>query len=338
MHGGYHQGSAASTPAQTGRSAPPPATSTRGRRRAPGLPPAGCPAGTEDASTVMEHLGTRSAAHSRLPYLGGEHRPGFPTGLGESTSPPSCSSLLRFRRGPTGWTSRGSLPDADGLQGRLLSGRMHRCRRRFASSTARLRLRLHVPRALGVRQGLRPYTDVTQARVDVPGYVSAEMLASLGQSFAMPDEAPEVDVGYRGAPAAPLPRAAARMEKHEIGVRFDELAAGRGCAWTSRAEADRLYGDDWYRFLAGCRGMLGVESGVSALRPRGRGSASEYGSRRRRGARSRLDDRGSLALGGPSTTGRSARATSRRPRFRVCQVCSRAATPAPWSRWSTTSR
>ena len=31
------------------------------------------------------------------------------------------------------------------------------------------------------------------------------------------------------------------------------------------AEADRLYGDDWYRFMAGCRCLLGVESGASAF-------------------------------------------------------------------------
>jgi hypothetical protein len=49
-------------------------------------------------------------------------------------------------------------------------------------------------------------------------------------------------------------------------VRFGELAAGRGLTLdVATGEADRLYGDDWYRFLANCRCVLGVESGVSCF-------------------------------------------------------------------------
>ena len=56
------------------------------------------------------------------------------------------------------------------------------------------------------------------------------------------------------------------MEKHEIGVRFGELARDSGLRLDLAAgEADRLYGDAWYRFMANCRCMLGVESGVSAF-------------------------------------------------------------------------
>jgi hypothetical protein len=56
------------------------------------------------------------------------------------------------------------------------------------------------------------------------------------------------------------------MEKHEIGVRFGELARDSGLRLDLAAgEGDRLYGDDWYCFMANCRCMLGVESGVSCF-------------------------------------------------------------------------
>jgi len=56
------------------------------------------------------------------------------------------------------------------------------------------------------------------------------------------------------------------MGKHLIGVRFAQLAADSGLRLdVATGEGDRLYGDDWYRFMADCRCVLGVESGVSAF-------------------------------------------------------------------------
>jgi hypothetical protein len=56
------------------------------------------------------------------------------------------------------------------------------------------------------------------------------------------------------------------MEKHEIGVRFGELARDSGLRLDlATSEGERLYGDDWYRFIANSRCVLGVESGVSAF-------------------------------------------------------------------------
>ena len=82
----------------------------------------------------------------------------------------------------------------------------------------------------------------------------------------MPDGERTIDVGLPRASASRLPRAAARMEKTEIGRRFAELAAGTGLELDILVgEEDRLYGDAWYRFMANCRCMLGVESGVSAF-------------------------------------------------------------------------
>jgi hypothetical protein len=108
------------------------------------------------------------------------------------------------------------------------------------------------------------YTPVPRLVSNLPGYVSEELVAT-GERFFIPDERRTVDVGYRGRPLpAYLGRGA--MEKHEIGVRFAEHAAGTGLRLDLAAgEGDRLYGDDWYRFMANCRCVLGVESGVSAF-------------------------------------------------------------------------
>ena len=63
------------------------------------------------------------------------------------------------------------------------------------------------------------------------------------------------------------------------GLRLD-LAAG---------EHDRLYGDDWYRFMANCRCVLGVESGVSCFDLEDE-VLDEYNARRRAGLPVGIDD------------------------------------------------
>jgi hypothetical protein len=95
----------------------------------------------------------------------------------------------------------------------------------------------------------------------LPGYVPDEL---LGREVARAGERP-VDVGYRGRE---LPVWVGRLgrEKTEIGRAFLEHVAGRGlrCDISSREE-DRIYGEDWNRFLASCRTTLGTESGVSIV-------------------------------------------------------------------------
>ena len=81
----------------------------------------------------------------------------------------------------------------------------------------------------------------------------------------MPDERRPIDIGYRGRP---LPAYSGRggLEKYEIGRRFAELAADSGLVLDiGLEEEDRLYGDKWPRFLSRCKGVLGVESGVSVF-------------------------------------------------------------------------
>jgi hypothetical protein len=108
------------------------------------------------------------------------------------------------------------------------------------------------------------YTSVSKVRYTLTGYVSDDLRA-YAERFGKPDEERTVDVGYRGRPLpAYLGRGA--QEKEMIGRRFRELAAGTGLRLDIKgAEADRLYGDAWHRWIADCRTVLGVESGASAV-------------------------------------------------------------------------
>jgi hypothetical protein len=95
----------------------------------------------------------------------------------------------------------------------------------------------------------------------IPGYVDDDLLAL--QRHAKPAAARTVDVGYRGRQLPPhLGRGA--QEKHEIGVRFQELASRSGLKLDIESSEDkRIYGEAWHRFLGDCRSALGVEAGTS---------------------------------------------------------------------------
>lgn len=96
----------------------------------------------------------------------------------------------------------------------------------------------------------------------IPGFVGDDLLRHAA-TFALPEAERTVDVGYR---ARSLGYAAGRggQEKVEIGRRFSSAAEGLGLRLDiATGEADRLYGDAWYRFLGSCRAVLGVEAGVS---------------------------------------------------------------------------
>ena len=54
------------------------------------------------------------------------------------------------------------------------------------------------------------------------------------------------------------------QEKTNIGINFLNLAKEKNINLDIKlGEEDRLYGEDWNRFLASCKSMLGVEAGVS---------------------------------------------------------------------------
>jgi hypothetical protein len=108
------------------------------------------------------------------------------------------------------------------------------------------------------------HTRVRSLRTNLPGYVSEQMVAD-GERLSLPDEERPIDVGYRGRPLPPY-SGRGGLEKYEIGRQFAERAANSGLVLDiGLEESDRLYGKDWPRFLSRCKGVLGVESGVSVF-------------------------------------------------------------------------
>jgi cell division protein FtsB len=108
------------------------------------------------------------------------------------------------------------------------------------------------------------YTEVPRLETYLPGYVSDEMLRRA-QPLVKRDEERSIDIGYRGRRAYGYMGRGA-LEKHEVGERFREMAAGRGLVLDIASEEHkRIYGEDWLAFIADCRAVLGVEAGVSVF-------------------------------------------------------------------------
>jgi len=98
----------------------------------------------------------------------------------------------------------------------------------------------------------------------IPGFVGDELLRQAARS-ALPESERSIDIGYR-ARTLPYYMGRGAQEKSEIGRQFAARAAGLGLRLDiATDEADRLYGDQWYRFLGSCLGVLGVEAGVSVF-------------------------------------------------------------------------
>ena len=93
------------------------------------------------------------------------------------------------------------------------------------------------------------------------GYVPEALLSRPVLSYS---ERP-IDVGYR-ARKVPDWLGEFGQEKYRIGKKFRDDSAADGFTMDiSFREEDRLYGDDWIKFVANCKAMLGVESGASVF-------------------------------------------------------------------------
>jgi hypothetical protein len=96
------------------------------------------------------------------------------------------------------------------------------------------------------------------------GYLSEETLSRVGQIL---DESTvrQIDIGYRAWEGAPwLGRHG--MLKREISEAVTAAAPRLGLvADCSTRGEDTFFGDDWFRFLARCRFVLGVEGGASIV-------------------------------------------------------------------------
>jgi len=181
------------------------------------------------------------------------------------------------------------------------------------------------------------HTRVPRIRTNLPGYVSEQMVAD-GDRLGMSDRERPVDVGYRGRP---LPPYAGRggLEKYEIGRRFAELAAGSDLVLDiGLEEEDRLYGKDWPKFLARCKAVLGVESGVSVFDVDDR-VTDQFERLSEQGRRVTVDDlTEAVELEDRIFLRTISPGISRPRRCGPARSCSRGVTRARWSRWPTTSR
>jgi len=76
----------------------------------------------------------------------------------------------------------------------------------------------------------------------------------------------EIDVGYRARGEGFWWLGELFQEKYRIGVDFLKKSKPFGikCDISSK-ESDRLYGEDWLRFLQNCKATLGTESGASVI-------------------------------------------------------------------------
>jgi hypothetical protein len=101
---------------------------------------------------------------------------------------------------------------------------------------------------------------VTKINV-LTGYVPEALLSRA----VLPYSVRPVDVGYR-ARKVPFWLGELGQEKYAIGKKFrDDAAAEDLVVDISFREEDRLYGEDWIKFVTSCKAMLGVESGASAF-------------------------------------------------------------------------
>jgi hypothetical protein len=106
------------------------------------------------------------------------------------------------------------------------------------------------------------YTGVRSVVCTIPGYVS-DTLVDKGGRFFKPDEERGIDIGYRSRPVE-YSMGKGAQEKTKIGEIFLARSKNLGLKLDIRIqEKERLYGDRWYKFLADCRAVLGVEAGTS---------------------------------------------------------------------------
>ncbi len=108
----------------------------------------------------------------------------------------------------------------------------------------------------------RRYTGVQSLIYTIPGYVSDD-LVERGRKLGKPDEVRRIDIGYRGR-RLDYSMGRGAQEKSQIAHLFLERSRGLDLRLDiGIEESERIYGEGWYKFLADCRGVLGVEAGVS---------------------------------------------------------------------------
>jgi hypothetical protein len=93
------------------------------------------------------------------------------------------------------------------------------------------------------------------------GYVPTK----LTKMSVLPIADRKIDVGYRTRDM-PFWLGKLAYEKSMISREFSRLSVGSNLVLDlSTSESDRLYGDEWVRFVSSCKALLGVESGASII-------------------------------------------------------------------------
>lgn len=115
-----------------------------------------------------------------------------------------------------------------------------------------------------VKDVYQKYAQVPRVICNLTGYISADLI-EMARQRGKREEERTIDVGYRARPLAYYMGRGAQ-EKTEIAERFLQHARELElCLDIKTGEEDRIYGDAWYEFLANCRGVIGVEAGVSVF-------------------------------------------------------------------------
>jgi hypothetical protein len=108
--------------------------------------------------------------------------------------------------------------------------------------------------------------DLSHVRMHrvLTGYLEGDTLQRIDRALSVPPRR-DTAIGYRAWEAAMWLGRVGRL-KVDIARSFSESAARRGVPVDiSTRQGDTIFGDDWYRFLGGCRYTIGVEGGASIL-------------------------------------------------------------------------
>jgi hypothetical protein len=221
-----------------------------------------------DASNVDENIAAFER-HSRFPVWGLNTNIPIPPGVHDLRFEAIFLHYSVFINTPTGYLIPDPLLDyiRDSGAYKLASfqDEYHHCAKRFAfidevgiDCVYTMLEKPHADEVYAKR------TSASRVIPNLPAYVGAELLETADR-FAKPDAERTIDVGYRGRPM-PAYMGRGAQEKREIGQLFaDRAAASELRIDIGVREEDRIYGEAWPRFIAECRGTLGVESGVSCF-------------------------------------------------------------------------
>jgi hypothetical protein len=106
------------------------------------------------------------------------------------------------------------------------------------------------------------YTRARSVVYTIPGYVS-DTLIEKSERYRKDPEKRKVDIGYRSRPVE-YAMGKGAQEKVNIAHEFVARCSNLGLKLDIETDEERrLYGDQWYKFIADCRAFLGVEAGVS---------------------------------------------------------------------------